>query len=43
MDQQFDSLTAQHIEFIKSQHMFFVGSAGAEGFVNVSPKGMWIA
>ena len=26
--------------FIGAQHLFFVGTAGAEGFVNVSPKGM---
>ncbi|MEM7390701.1 MAG: pyridoxamine 5'-phosphate oxidase family protein [Verrucomicrobiota bacterium] len=40
MAKQFKTLTEQHIEFIGRQHMFFVGTAGAEGFVNVSPKGM---
>jgi Pyridoxamine 5'-phosphate oxidase len=28
------------IKFIKAQHMFFVASATADGFVNVSPKGL---
>jgi len=36
----FASLTDEHIRFIENQHLFFVGSAGAEGRVNVSPKGM---
>jgi len=40
MADQFDALTDKHTEFIKNQHLFFVGTAGAEGFVNVSPKGM---
>ena len=31
-----DKLTA----FIQAQHLYFVGTAGAEGYVNVSPKGM---
>jgi hypothetical protein len=33
-------LTAKQIEFIAAQPMFFVGTAAAEGRVNVSPKGM---
>ncbi len=37
---KFDNLNQKHIDFINEQHMFFVGSAGCEGFVNVSPKGM---
>ncbi len=36
----FESLSAKHIEFIKAQKLFFVGTAGAEGRVNVSPKGL---
>jgi len=38
--EQFEALSEKHIQFIKKQHMFFVGTAAAEGFVNVSPKGM---
>jgi hypothetical protein len=40
MAERFDSLSDKHIAFIEAQHMFFVGTAGAEGMVNVSPKGM---
>ena len=40
MSERFEKLTDKHIEFIKDQHLYFVGTAGAEGFVNVSPKGM---
>lgn len=40
MSEKFEKLTDKHIEFIKDQHLYFVGTAGAEGFVNVSPKGM---
>jgi len=40
MSEKFESLDGKHIEFINKQHLFFVGTAGAEGFVNVSPKGM---
>lgn len=40
MAEQFSSLTDKHIAFIEQQKLFFVGTAGAEGFVNVSPKGM---
>ncbi len=40
MAEQFSELETKHIEFIQNQHMFFVGTAGAEGRVNVSPKGM---
>jgi len=38
--ERFEELTDKHIDFIKNQHIFFVGTAGEEGFVNVSPKGM---
>lgn len=40
MAKQFASLEAPHQKFINEQHMFFVGSAAAEGRVNISPKGM---
>ncbi len=40
MAQKFESLSNKHIEFINAQHIFFVGTADSEGFVNVSPKGM---
>jgi len=36
----FDALNDKHCSFIEEQHLFFVGTAGAEGKVNVSPKGM---
>lgn len=38
--ERFSALEKKHIEFIKEQHLFFVGTAGSEGHVNVSPKGM---
>lgn len=40
MATKYEELQPQQIEFIENQHLFFVGSAGEEGFVNVSPKGM---
>jgi len=40
MAKQFPELEDAHIEFIKQQHIFFVATAGAEGRVNNSPKGM---
>jgi len=40
MAQQFEHLEAKHIDFINQQKLFFVGTAGREGLVNVSPKGM---
>jgi hypothetical protein len=40
MGDRFAALTDKHVEFIGQQHLYFVGTAGAEGFVNVSPKGM---
>ncbi|MFT4631577.1 MAG: hypothetical protein ACI8PP_002974 [Candidatus Pseudothioglobus sp.] len=40
MADQFDGLQSKHIDFIQRQQLFFVGTAAAEGFVNVSPKGM---
>ena len=40
MGQRFEALEDKHADFIAAQRMFFVGTAGAEGRVNVSPKGM---
>ena len=40
MAERYPALEDQHIRFIREQHLFFVGTAGAEGFINVSPKGM---
>jgi len=40
MAEQFESLTPGQVEFIERQYVFFVGTAGAEGKINVSPKGM---
>ncbi|MEZ5932492.1 MAG: pyridoxamine 5'-phosphate oxidase family protein [Alphaproteobacteria bacterium] len=33
-------LTDRHIDFIKGQPLFFVGTAAADGRVNISPKGL---
>jgi len=40
MAERFRTLDKRHIDFIEKQHLFFIGTAGAEGTVNVSPKGM---
>ena len=40
MSEIFSELSPKHIEFIEKQQIFFVGTAGSGGFVNVSPKGM---
>jgi predicted pyridoxine 5'-phosphate oxidase superfamily flavin-nucleotide-binding protein len=40
MAKRFDTLTTKHIDFIRAQQMFFVGTAAADGMVNVSPKGL---
>jgi len=40
MAKQFECIEDVHRKFIEEQHLFFVGSAAAEGRVNVSPKGM---
>lgn len=39
MGQQYNALTAKHIEFIQQQKMYFVASATADSRVNLSPKG----
>jgi hypothetical protein len=38
MEKQFNSIEPTHREFIEKQHIFFSGSAAANGRVNVSPK-----
>ncbi|HEA31057.1 hypothetical protein LCGC14_2501200 [marine sediment metagenome] len=40
MGKKLPALTEKLIEFIKQQHLFFVGTAQAEGRVNISPKGL---
>ncbi|MFA3917548.1 pyridoxamine 5'-phosphate oxidase family protein [Ruegeria hyattellae] len=40
MGKQFPAIDDAHRTFIEAQHMFFTGSAGPEGRVNISPKGM---
>jgi hypothetical protein len=40
MAEQFNALNDKHIEFIEQQKMFFVSTAGAEGLINLSPKGL---
>lgn len=40
MAERFQKLDDKHKGFINAQHMYFVGTAGVEGYVNVSPKGM---
>jgi hypothetical protein len=39
MGKKTDHIAPRIAEFIKNQHIFFVGTAAAEGRVNVSPKG----
>ncbi len=40
MAKQYDSIDAKLTTFIQQQKLFFVSTAGAEGRVNLSPKGM---
>ena len=40
MAKQFEQITDKLKSFIEAQKIFFVGTAGCEGRVNVSPKGM---
>ena len=40
MAKRFPKLEDQHIDFIRAQHLFFVGTAAPIGRVNISPKGM---
>ncbi|CDF78180.1 pyridoxamine 5'-phosphate oxidase-like FMN-binding protein [Formosa agariphila KMM 3901] len=39
MGKKIDYIAPHIMEFIKKQHLFFVGTAASEGRVNVSPKG----
>ncbi|MBX3238064.1 MAG: pyridoxamine 5'-phosphate oxidase family protein [Nitrospiraceae bacterium] len=41
MAQRYPELSDAHIQFIARQKIFFVGTATAEGRVNVSPR-TWI-
>jgi hypothetical protein len=40
MGSRFPELSDEHTQFIQQQRVFFVGTAAADGRVNVSPKGM---
>lgn len=40
MGQRFKSLSDRLIQFIREQHLFFVGTATDDSRVNISPKGM---
>jgi hypothetical protein len=40
MGQRYQEIPTQQIEFIREQKLFFVGTAGDDTRVNVSPKGM---
>ncbi len=40
MAKQFPEIDPAHQKFIEDQHLFFVGTAGRDGRVNISPKGM---
>ena len=40
MGKQYEAISEQHAEFIRAQKIYFVGTAAAEGRVNISPKGM---
>jgi predicted pyridoxine 5'-phosphate oxidase superfamily flavin-nucleotide-binding protein len=37
MGKKYESLNGTHVEFVKKQKMFFVGTAASEGRVNISP------
>ncbi len=40
MGKRSEQLSSSQIEFIQTQHMFFVATAAPEGRINLSPKGM---
>jgi hypothetical protein len=40
MAMMFEALSERHIEFIRAQKIYFVGTATADSRINVSPKGM---
>ncbi|TGE23918.1 hypothetical protein E5K00_01500 [Hymenobacter aquaticus] len=39
MGKQYPGINADIQTFIEQQHIFFVGTAAADGRVNISPKG----
>ncbi|SHL02556.1 pyridoxamine 5'-phosphate oxidase family protein [Hymenobacter psychrotolerans] len=39
MGKQYPAISAEIQTFIEQQHVFFVGTAAADGRVNISPKG----
>ncbi len=39
MAEQFDAFTEEQMAFVHAQKLFFVGTAAADGRINVSPKG----
>jgi hypothetical protein len=40
MGKKYECLNGDHVEFVRNQKLFFVGTAASEGRVNISPKGM---
>lgn len=40
MSDRFQQLSEKHADFIRKQHLFFVATAGQEGSINLSPKGL---
>lgn len=40
MGQRYSEISDKHKQFIEAQKLFFVGTAAADGRVNISPKGM---
>jgi hypothetical protein len=40
MGQRYAALTDAHLQFIAAQKLFFVGTATADSYINISPKGM---
>ena len=40
MGKQYEAVSQIHQTFIERQNLFFVGTAGCDGRVNISPKGM---
>ena len=40
MAKLYDSISEKHREFIEAQKIFFVATAGADGRINLSPKGL---
>lgn len=39
MGSLYECILPEHEAFINEQHMFFVGTAASDGYVNISPKG----